>query len=55
MEVRRQLMQYLDLPPIFRKVDYLQGQGGQYIDTGVVARSGLIAKYEIEFTRTDVI
>lgn len=54
MQRRRALMMgAIELPHDFRRIKYLEGQGGQYIDTGIIARSGLRAKYEIEFTTTD--
>lgn len=50
--MRRRLMQYDELPPIYRRVAWLEGKGAQYIDTGINARSGLRAKYSVILTST---
>ena len=42
-----------ELPPIYKRIRYLEGQGAQYINTGIYGKSGLTAKYKIAFTRTD--
>lgn len=43
------------LPNEYRKVEYLQGNGGQCINTGIVLRSGLVAKYKLSFASIGVI
>lgn len=55
MQIRRQMMCYPDLPPVYRRVAWLEGQGAQYINTGIHGKSGLTAKYKIAFTRTDAV
>lgn len=51
---RRAMMQGSLLPKEYQEVEYLQGAGNQYIDTGIIARSGLEAHYKILYTRTDL-
>jgi hypothetical protein len=55
MQIRRQMMWYPDLPPIYRRVAWLEGRGRQLISTRINCESGLIAKYKIAFTRTDAV
>jgi len=38
------------LPPEYERVDYLEGNGSEYINTGINGRTGLAAKYKMEFT-----
>lgn len=53
ISIRRKLMAKMQsgrLPAEYQEVEYLEGQGGQWIQTNVRQRSGLRAKYRILFT-----